>query len=84
MSISGPDCEVRATEACAISPAVLTPVLLFNGVVIDLSFSQRSKPDVGSIPLLPDGQVQWCEVPELIVGVAENGLKRWIRCRVAR
>jgi hypothetical protein len=31
--------------------------LLFSSVVIDLSFSERSEPDVGGLTFLPDGQV---------------------------
>jgi hypothetical protein len=52
--------------------------------VIDLPFSEVSKPDVGGTPPLADGQVQWCEMPKLVVGIAENSLERWICGRVAQ
>ena len=49
--------------------------------MIDLSFAQRSEPVVDGAALLADGQVERRELPNLIVGVAENGLKRRIgRC----
>jgi hypothetical protein len=43
--------------------------------MIDLSFPERSEPVIDGAALLADGEVERRELPNLIVRVAENGLK---------
>ena len=63
--------------------AVLTTVLFHGRVTIDLSLLEFGEPDLSPLAIIPGGDVQRCELPQLPSASAECGAKRRICFYVA-